>query len=71
MRNLKTQRNWLRWTKLTIAVSALVLLSSYAPLPGLMVQIKTLGELHSIAVRTAFPRAQNMSWRSASRMGWE
>jgi membrane-bound lytic murein transglycosylase F len=61
VRKLKTQRNWLRWTKLTIAVSALVLLSSYAPLPGLMVQIKTLGELR-VATRTgplAFYRGPN------------
>lgn len=61
MRKLKTQRNWLRWTKLTIAVSALVLLSSYAPLPSLIVQIKTLGELR-VATRTgplAFYRGPN------------
>jgi membrane-bound lytic murein transglycosylase F len=51
VRNLNIQKNWLRWTKLTIAVSALVLLSSYAPLPGLIVQIKTLGELR-VATRT-------------------
>jgi len=61
VRKLKTQRNWLRWTKLTIAVSALVLLSSYAPLPSLIVQIKTLGELR-VATRTgplAFYRGPN------------
>jgi membrane-bound lytic murein transglycosylase F len=51
VRNLSKQRNWPRWTKLTIAVSALVLLSSYAPLPSLIVQIKTLGELR-VATRT-------------------
>ena len=51
MRNLSKQKNWPRWTKLTIAVSALVLLSSYAPLPSLIVQIKTLGELR-VATRT-------------------
>jgi membrane-bound lytic murein transglycosylase F len=45
------QKNWPRWTKLTIAVSALVLLSSYAPIPSLIVQIKTLGELR-VATRT-------------------
>jgi membrane-bound lytic murein transglycosylase F len=45
VRNLSKHKNWPRWTKLTIAVSALVLLSSYAPLPSLIVQIKTLGEL--------------------------
>jgi membrane-bound lytic murein transglycosylase F len=55
------QRNWPRWTKLTIAVSALVLLSSYAPLPGLIDQIKTLGELR-VATRMsplAFYRGPN------------
>jgi peptidoglycan lytic transglycosylase F len=51
VRNLSKQKNWPRWTKLTIAVSALVLLSSYAPLPSLIVQIKTLGELR-VATRT-------------------
>jgi len=52
VRNLSKQKNWPRWTKLTIAVSALVLLSSYAPLPSLIVQIKTLGELR-VATRTS------------------
>jgi membrane-bound lytic murein transglycosylase F len=55
------QKNWPRWTKLTIAVSALVLLSSYAPLPSLIDQIKTLGELR-VATRTsplAFYRGPN------------
>jgi membrane-bound lytic murein transglycosylase F len=45
---LKTQKQWLRWTKLTIAISALVLLSSYAPVPGLIHQIKSLGELRVV-----------------------
>jgi membrane-bound lytic murein transglycosylase F len=61
VRNLNIQKNWPRWTKLTIAVCALVLLSSYAPLPGLIVQIKTLGELR-VATRTgplAFYRGPN------------
>lgn len=61
MRKLNIRTNWPRWTKLTIAVSALVLLSSYAPLPGLIVQIKTLGELR-VATRTgplAFYRGAN------------
>jgi membrane-bound lytic murein transglycosylase F len=48
VRNLKTQKKWLRWTKLTIAVSALVLLSSYTPVPGLIHQIKSLGELRVV-----------------------
>ncbi|MDP9009093.1 MAG: membrane-bound lytic murein transglycosylase MltF [Pseudomonadota bacterium] len=61
MRKLSIQKNWPRWIKLTIAVSAVVLLSSYAPLPGLIAQIKTLGELR-VATRTgplAFYRGQN------------
>jgi membrane-bound lytic murein transglycosylase F len=55
------QKNWPRRAKLTIAVSALVLLSSYAPLPSLIDQIKTLGELR-VATRTsplAFYRGPN------------
>ena len=61
VRKLNIRKNWPRWSKLTIAVSALVLLSSYAPLPGLIVQIKTLGELR-VATRTgplAFYRGPN------------
>ncbi|MEA3140050.1 MAG: rane-bound lytic murein transglycosylase [Gammaproteobacteria bacterium] len=38
--------------KLTIAVCALVSLSSYAPIPSLVVQIKTLGELR-VVTRTS------------------
>ena len=37
-----------RWAKLTIALSAAVMLSSYAPLPSLIDQIKTLGELRVV-----------------------
>jgi membrane-bound lytic murein transglycosylase F len=48
VRNLKTQKKWLRWTKLTIAISALVLLSSYTPVPSLIHQIKSLGELRVV-----------------------
>ena len=51
VRNLSIQNNWPRWTKLTIAIFALVLLSSYTPIPSLIVQIKTLGELR-VATRT-------------------
>src|SRR5271167_1617041 len=46
-RHLYTQKYWSRWAKLTIAVSAL-LLSSYMPLPSLIDQIKTLGELRVV-----------------------
>ena len=48
MRRLSIQRNWRRWTKLTIAISAVVLLSSYTPVPGLIHQIKSLGELRVV-----------------------
>jgi membrane-bound lytic murein transglycosylase F len=51
VRNFNLQ-NWRPWTKLTIAVSALGLLSSYAPLPSLIDQIKTLGELR-VVTRTS------------------
>jgi membrane-bound lytic murein transglycosylase F len=52
MRKLNIRENWPRWTKLTIAVSAAALLSSYAPLPSLVDQIKTLGELR-VVTRTS------------------
>jgi membrane-bound lytic murein transglycosylase F len=48
VRKLTIQTDWPRWTKLSIAVSALVLLSSYAPVPGLIHQIKSLGELRVV-----------------------
>jgi membrane-bound lytic murein transglycosylase F len=48
VRRLTIQTNWPRWTKLTIAISALVLLSSYAPVPSLIHQIKSLGELRVV-----------------------
>jgi membrane-bound lytic murein transglycosylase F len=48
VRNLNIQRYWQRCSKITIAISALVLLSSYAPLPSLIDQIKTLGELRVV-----------------------
>ena len=48
VRRLTLPTNWRRWTKLTIAASALVLLSSYTPVPGLIHQIKSLGELRVV-----------------------
>jgi peptidoglycan lytic transglycosylase F len=48
VRRLSIQRNWRPWTKLTIAISAVVLLSSYTPVPGLIHQIKSLGELRVV-----------------------
>jgi membrane-bound lytic murein transglycosylase F len=52
VRNVKMRKNWPRWMKLTIAVCALVSLSSYAPIPTLIVQIRTLGELR-VVTRTS------------------
>jgi membrane-bound lytic murein transglycosylase F len=52
VRNVTLQKHWPRWTKLTIAASAVVLLSSYAPVPSLIDQIKTLGELR-VVTRTS------------------
>jgi membrane-bound lytic murein transglycosylase F len=48
VRKLIQQKHWPRWTKLTIAASAVVLLSSFAPVPSLIEQIKTLGELRVV-----------------------
>ncbi len=48
MRKLNLPENYPRWSKLTIAVSAAALLSSYMPLPSLVDQIKTLGELRVV-----------------------
>lgn len=48
MRKFTLATNWPRWTKLTIAISAVVLLSSYTPVPGLIHQIKSLGELRVV-----------------------
>ncbi len=48
VRKSTIQIDWPRWTKLTIAISAIVLLSSYTPVPGLIHQIKSLGELRVV-----------------------
>jgi len=48
VRKLTLSTNWPRWTKLAIAISAVALLSSYAPVPGLIHQIKSLGELRVV-----------------------
>ena len=61
VRNVDIVKNWRRWMKLTIAVCAIVSLSSFAPIPSLIVQIKTLGELR-VVTRTsplAFYRGSN------------
>ena len=51
MRNSNTQ-SWLRASKLGIAASAVVLLNTCSPLPSLIDQIKTLGELR-VATRSS------------------
>jgi membrane-bound lytic murein transglycosylase F len=48
VRKLSVHKNWRRWSKLTIAVTAVTCLSSYAALPGLIDQIKILGELRVV-----------------------
>jgi membrane-bound lytic murein transglycosylase F len=48
VRELDRKISWLRWTKISIAVSAATLLASYTPLPSLVDQIKTLGELRVV-----------------------
>jgi membrane-bound lytic murein transglycosylase F len=45
VQNLKLQINRHRWTKVAISASAITLLSTCTPLPSLIDQIKTLGEL--------------------------
>jgi membrane-bound lytic murein transglycosylase F len=42
---LNVPKIWLRWSKISIAASAAVLLNTCSPLPSLIDQIKTLGEL--------------------------
>ena len=48
MRKSNLQINWPRWTKVVIAVSAVALLGTCTPLPSLIDQIKTLGELRVV-----------------------
>ncbi len=48
MRQLIQTKNLAPWAKLAIAASAVSLLGSYAPVPGLIDQIKTLGELRVV-----------------------
>jgi membrane-bound lytic murein transglycosylase F len=52
VRNLNVPKTWQRWSKLSIAVSAVVLLGTCSPLPSLIDQIKTLGELR-VVTRTS------------------
>ena len=48
MRNSKLHINWQRWTKVVISISAIGLLGTCTPLPSLIDQIKTLGELRVV-----------------------
>src|ERR1700735_1887820 len=46
--NLNLLINWRRWTKVIISVSAVTLLGTCTPLPSLIDQIKTLGQLRVV-----------------------
>jgi len=48
VRNSNLHINWQRWTKVIISVSAVALLGTCTPLPSLIDQIKTLGELRVV-----------------------
>src|ERR1700734_3963498 len=48
VRNLNLLINWRRWTKVIISVSAVTMLGTCTPLPSLIDQIKTLGELRVV-----------------------
>jgi membrane-bound lytic murein transglycosylase F len=48
VRNLNLNINWQRWTKVTISVASIALLGTCTPLPSLIDQIKTLGELRVV-----------------------
>ncbi len=48
MRNLNPHINWQRWTKVIISAAAVTLLGTCTPLPSLIDQIKTLGELRVV-----------------------
>ena len=48
MRKSNLHINWQRWTKVLISASAVTLLGTCTPLPGVIDQIKTLGELRVV-----------------------
>jgi membrane-bound lytic murein transglycosylase F len=48
VRKLDWRKNWQRWTKLSIVATAVIMLDTCAPLPGLLHQIKSLGELRVV-----------------------
>jgi membrane-bound lytic murein transglycosylase F len=48
VRNSTLHNNWQRWTKVIISVAAVSLLCTCTPMPSLIDQIKTLGELRVV-----------------------
>src|ERR1700678_1399014 len=52
MRNLNVPKIWFRWAQISVAASAVVLLNTCSPLPSLIDQVKTLGELR-VATRSS------------------
>jgi membrane-bound lytic murein transglycosylase F len=48
VRNLIMSVGWARWTKVSVTVSAALLLGTCTPLPSVIDQIKTLGELRVV-----------------------
>jgi len=59
VRKLNVPKSWLWWSKVSIGVSAVTLLGTCSPLPSLIDQIKTLGELRVVTRNSplAFYRA--------------
>jgi membrane-bound lytic murein transglycosylase F len=45
---MKAQLNWQRWTKVIMSASAVTMLGTCTPLPSMIDQIKTLGELRVV-----------------------
>ncbi len=79
MRNLNLPINWHLWTKVIISVSAVTMLGTCTPLPSLVDQIKTLGELRVVTRNGPLayyrgpddmPEGRNTNWRGALRMSW-
>jgi membrane-bound lytic murein transglycosylase F len=48
VRNLKISKSWTRWSKIGTAVAVVLSLGTCAPLPSVIDQIKTLGELRVV-----------------------
>ena len=75
VRKLIISTIWQRWAKISIAVSAALMLGTCTPLPSLIDQIKTLGELRVVTRNgpLAFytgadgqPAGRSTNWRGAS-----